>query len=255
MSFFSSPHFSLFMRVNAAARAACSPVALMRGVAMPVRAATSSSFCVPAAARAAAGHTFSRRAPVAGASGAGFSTTGEKETTPFFEERRALDAELRQSAEAARAAKEAAEDKQAAHERAVLESTPEGLEPLKVQIPLPGSLENAFAVVYVGGKQWKVIPGDVIYADPMEGAPLGARIVLEKVLLLGGADFTAIGRPMVPDAKVHAIVEEHSRAAKLPVFKKKRRKRYRRLNGARPAYTALRILGIVSEAEQATSRE
>lgn len=62
--------------------------------------------------------------------------------------------------------------------------------------------------------------------------------------MLGSATQTIIGRPILPDAAVHAVVEEHALDAKVIIFKKKRRKNYRRTRGHRQELTRLRITDI-----------
>ncbi|KAH9748708.1 50S ribosomal protein L21 [Citrus sinensis] len=82
------------------------------------------------------------------------------------------------------------------------------------------------------------------------------QLILNKVLLLGSQHQTIIGRPMVPDAAVHAVVEEHALDAKVIIFKKKRRKNYRRTKGHRQELTKLRIVdiqGIEKRVEVATA--
>ncbi|EOA18785.1 hypothetical protein CARUB_v10007398mg [Capsella rubella] len=70
------------------------------------------------------------------------------------------------------------------------------------------------------------------------------QLELTKVLLLGSASQTIIGRPILPDATVHAVVEEHALDEKVLIFKKKRRKNYRRTKGHRQELTKLRITDI-----------
>ncbi|GJX61593.1 50S ribosomal protein L21, mitochondrial-like protein [Tanacetum coccineum] len=69
-------------------------------------------------------------------------------------------------------------------------------------------------------------------------------IILNKVLMLGSKTQTMIGRPVLPEAAVYAIVEEHALDAKVIIFKKKRRKNYRRKKGHRQESTKLRIIDI-----------
>ena len=99
-----------------------------------------------------------------------------------------------------------------------------------------------YAVVRTGGQQFKVNEGDTIQVSRME-TPVGESVTLDQVLLLGGGD-PVIGAPTVPGASVTAEVADHGRAPKVIVFKMKRRKGYRRKNGHRQPYTALRITGI-----------
>ncbi|KAH7281831.1 hypothetical protein KP509_36G065300 [Ceratopteris richardii] len=103
---------------------------------------------------------------------------------------------------------------------------------------------NAFAVVQVGSHQFKISPGDCIYTEKLKYADVNDKLSLEKVLLLGSKSQTIIGRPFVPKAFVHAAVEEQVLDAKVIIFKKKRRKNYRRCNGHRQELTRLRILEI-----------
>ncbi|KAL1536084.1 Large ribosomal subunit protein bL21m [Salvia divinorum] len=70
------------------------------------------------------------------------------------------------------------------------------------------------------------------------------QLVLNKVLMLGSQTQTIIGRPILPEAAVHAVVEEHALDAKVIIFKKKRRKNYRRTKGHRQELTKLRITDI-----------
>lgn len=104
--------------------------------------------------------------------------------------------------------------------------------------------KEAFAVVQVGSHQFKVTPGDAIYVEKLNFADINDKIHLEKVLLLGTKWRTVIGRPVVPGAHVVATVEEHALDEKVIVFKKKRRKNYRRTNGHRQELTRLRILDL-----------
>ncbi|KAG6557831.1 hypothetical protein Mapa_000598 [Marchantia paleacea] len=104
--------------------------------------------------------------------------------------------------------------------------------------------QSAFAVVQVGSHQFKVSPGDMIYTEKLKYADINDQLSLNKVLLLGSLNQTIIGRPIIPDASVLAAVEEHALDAKVIIFKKKRRKNYRRTNGHRQELTRLRILRI-----------
>ncbi|GAB2298675.1 hypothetical protein Dimus_032746 [Dionaea muscipula] len=104
--------------------------------------------------------------------------------------------------------------------------------------------EPVFAVVQIGSHQFKVSNGDWIYTERLKYCEVNDKLILNKVLLLGSQNQTIIGRPLVPDAAVHAVVEEHALDAKVIIFKKKRRKNYRRTNGHRQELTRLRITDI-----------
>eukprot|EP00249_Psilotum_nudum_P001795 c14474_g1_i1 orf=242-1045(+) len=103
---------------------------------------------------------------------------------------------------------------------------------------------KSFAVVQVGSHQFKVSPGDCIYTEKLTHANVNDKLRLENVLLLGSKSKTIVGRPTVPKAYVHAAVEEHALDAKVIIFKKKRRKNYRRTRGHRQELTRLRILEV-----------
>jgi large subunit ribosomal protein L21 len=102
-----------------------------------------------------------------------------------------------------------------------------------------------YAVVKTGGKQYRVSPGAVIKVERLEGE-VGATIALDQVLMVGddGSDGPKVGTPLLAGAKVAAEVLEQSRAPKVIVFKKKRRKNYRRKRGHRQLQTVLRIQDI-----------
>ncbi|XP_004494520.2 uncharacterized protein [Cicer arietinum] len=104
--------------------------------------------------------------------------------------------------------------------------------------------EPAFAVVQIGSHQFKVSNGDSIFTERLKFCEVNDKLILNKVLLLGSASQTIVGRPIVPDAAVHAVVEEHALDAKVIIFKKKRRKNYRRTKGHRQELTKLRITDI-----------
>ena len=98
-----------------------------------------------------------------------------------------------------------------------------------------------FAVIRTGGKQYKVAKDDVIAVEKLAGEP-GTTIELGEVLMVGGdgADVRA-GTPLIVGALVSAELVEHRRADKIIVFKKKRKKQYRRTRGHRQSFTAVRI--------------
>ncbi|XP_076899161.1 large ribosomal subunit protein bL21c-like [Bidens hawaiensis] len=104
--------------------------------------------------------------------------------------------------------------------------------------------EEVFAVVMVGGRQYIVFPGRYLYTQRLKGANVNDKIILNKVLLVGTKTSTYIGKPVVPNAAVHAVVEEQGLDPKVVVFKYKKKKNYRRNIGHRQPNTRIRILGI-----------
>ncbi|KAK1423411.1 hypothetical protein QVD17_18714 [Tagetes erecta] len=106
------------------------------------------------------------------------------------------------------------------------------------------SYEPVFAVIQIGAHQFKVSNGDCIYTEKLKFCDVHDKLILNKVLMLGSKTQTMIGRPVLPEAAVHAVVEEHALDAKVIIFKKKRRKNYRRTKGHRQELTKLRITDI-----------
>ena len=105
-----------------------------------------------------------------------------------------------------------------------------------------------FAVIRTGGKQYRVAPNDIIEIERIAGEP-GDIIELGEVLLLGG-DSPKTGSPTVAGALVAAEVMEQTRGDKIIVFKKKRRKNYRRKKGHRQDLTLLRITEILTDGKK-----
>jgi large subunit ribosomal protein L21 len=100
-----------------------------------------------------------------------------------------------------------------------------------------------YAVIKTGGKQYRVASGDVIKVEKLDGE-VGKTVDFDQVLMVGGEgadDGARIGTPLIDGAKVTAEVLEQSRADKVLIFKKKRRKNYRRTRGHRQWQTVLRI--------------
>ena len=102
-----------------------------------------------------------------------------------------------------------------------------------------------FAVIRTGGKQYRVRENDVIRVERLAGAP-GETVALDEVLMLDAGAGPTIGDPLVAGASVRATVLDQARADKILVFKKKRRKNYRRLHGHRQDMTVLRITDIAA---------
>ncbi len=96
-----------------------------------------------------------------------------------------------------------------------------------------------FAIVKTGGKQYRVAAGDQITVERIAG-DIGAEVSLGEVLALGG-EKPVVGRPLVANASVRAKIVQQPRATKVVVFKKKRRKNYRRKRGHRQDLTVLKI--------------
>jgi len=101
-----------------------------------------------------------------------------------------------------------------------------------------------FAVIRTGGKQYRVAKDDKIVVERLTGEP-GAMVELADVLMIGGdGKAPTVGSPVIDKAAVFAEVVEQSRADKIIVFKKHRRKNYRRTRGHRQEQTVLRIVDV-----------
>ena len=97
-----------------------------------------------------------------------------------------------------------------------------------------------FAVIRTGGKQYKVAKDELISVEKLAGEP-GATIELAEVLMIGEGAEVATGTPLLAGVSVAATVVDQKRAPKIIVFKKQRRKNYRRKKGHRQYQTVLRI--------------
>ena len=100
-----------------------------------------------------------------------------------------------------------------------------------------------YAVVATGGKQYRVEEGDVLRIEKVAGN-VGDEVALDQVLMVGGGEDVRIGQPVVEGACVKASIVEQRKNKKVLVFKYKRRKRYRRKQGHRQPYTAIKISAI-----------
>lgn len=101
-----------------------------------------------------------------------------------------------------------------------------------------------FAVIKTGGKQYRVAKDDVLKVERLS-AEAGQSVAIDQVLMVGeDGQAPQVGAPLVKDASVTAEVLEQARGPKIRVFKKKRRKGYRRTHGHRQDQTVLRITEI-----------
>ncbi len=97
-----------------------------------------------------------------------------------------------------------------------------------------------YAIFQTGGKQYRVETGDVLDVE-LDAAGEGDSIEFEEVLLVGEGANVRIGAPLVENARVSASRLDDVRGPKLLVFKKKRRKGYKRLAGHRQNLLRVRI--------------
>ena len=128
--------------------------------------------------------------------------------------------------------------------RLVIGARPSSTEAAPVNIDRKvDKVATRFAVMELAGVQHKVTVDDIISSEllPIE---VGGKLKTNRVLLIGERDTTIIGSPLIGGASVLATVEEQAFADKIIVFKKKRRKGYRRWKGHRQRLTLLRINAI-----------
>ena len=97
----------------------------------------------------------------------------------------------------------------------------------------------AYAIIQSGGKQFRVQEGEVVQV-PSLVAEVGSSVDFD-VLVSGDGDTVNIGAPVVDGLRVSGTVVEHGRGPKIIVFKKKRRKQYKKTHGHRQNYTAVKI--------------
>jgi len=97
-----------------------------------------------------------------------------------------------------------------------------------------------FAVIKTGGKQYRVQKGDVLEVEKLD-AEEGKKVTFDQVLLVEDNGNTLVGTPHVDKAQVLAVVLESLKGEKVIVFKKKRRKQYKKKSGHRQEITRVKI--------------
>jgi large subunit ribosomal protein L21 len=108
--------------------------------------------------------------------------------------------------------------------------------------------QTMFAVIKTGGRQYRVVPEDVLEIGKIAGE-VGTIVQLGEVLLVGGEQ-PVLGAPTVAGASVAAEVLQHKRGPKIIAFKKRRRKNSRRKRGYRDEITVLRVTEILIDNKQ-----
>lgn len=101
-----------------------------------------------------------------------------------------------------------------------------------------------YAIVEIAGQQFKVEKDKKLFVHRLE-AEQGDSLDFERVLLVDNDGKVAVGTPTVKGAKVTATVLEHVKGDKVIVFKKKRRKGYKKKNGHRQLFTQIQVETIV----------
>lgn len=101
-----------------------------------------------------------------------------------------------------------------------------------------------YAIISSGGKQYKVQKGEILRVEKISG-DIGAPVSFDKVLMFSDGENVNIGQPVLENVSVSGHIVEQDKAKKIIVFKYKRRKRYRRKQGHRQQYTAIKIDSIL----------
>ena len=104
-----------------------------------------------------------------------------------------------------------------------------------------------FAIVNIAGKQYRVAEGDQIKVASL-GTETGKKIKFDQVLLMNDGKNIRIGEPIVKDVSISGTVLDNGRERKVIVFKKKRRKGYKRKNGHRQSFSLIQIDEIKTSA-------
>jgi|TARA_B100001996_G_scaffold223547_1_gene172021 large subunit ribosomal protein L21 len=107
--------------------------------------------------------------------------------------------------------------------------------------------EKMFAIINIAGKQFRVEEGDQLKV-PHLSIEAGKSLTFDQVLLINDGNKVKLGSPLLSDASISATIVEHGRDRKIRIFKKKRRKGYRRNNGHRQNYSLIKIGSISSSA-------
>lgn len=102
-----------------------------------------------------------------------------------------------------------------------------------------------YAIVEIAGHQYKVQKDQLVFVNRLH-ADEGAKVTFNKVLLIDNNGAISVGAPAIGGAQVAAKVERHLKGDKVIIFKKKRRKGYRKKNGFRASLTEIRIEDIVA---------
>ena len=100
-----------------------------------------------------------------------------------------------------------------------------------------------YAVIKTGGKQYRVMQGEVLRVEKLE-ADVGAAIKFDQVLLVGEGEGITMGSPLIAGATVAATIKAHGRADKIRIIKFRRRKHHMKQMGHRQSYTEIEITGI-----------
>lgn len=102
-----------------------------------------------------------------------------------------------------------------------------------------------YAIIETGGKQYRAEPQALLQVESLEG-DVGATVEFDSVRFVQTDQAPIVGTPTIPQALVKGEIVRHARTRSITVFKKKRRKGYRRTHGHRQGFTQVRITEIIT---------
>jgi large subunit ribosomal protein L21 len=111
-----------------------------------------------------------------------------------------------------------------------------------------------YAIVDIAGQQFKVEKGQELFVHRLEGEK-GTKLNFDKVMLIDHDGKTTVGTPVIEGAHVEGTIVDHLRGDKLFVFKKKRRKGYKKFNGHRQYLSLVKIEDILEKVSKAKSKK
>jgi large subunit ribosomal protein L21 len=111
-----------------------------------------------------------------------------------------------------------------------------------------------YAIVDIAGQQFKVEKGQELFVHRLEGEK-GAKLDFDKVMLIDNDGKTVVGTPVIEGAMVHGTIMDHQRGDKVYVFKKKRRKGFKKFNGHRQDFSLIKIEDIVEKVSKTRAKK
>lgn len=102
-----------------------------------------------------------------------------------------------------------------------------------------------FAVIFTGGKQYKVAVGDILKVEKIEGEfKVGDKVIFDKVLLVDNGTDTTVGTPYIKNATVESLFQRFGKGKTVKVIKYKQKSRYLKKNGHRQPFVEVKISSI-----------
>jgi large subunit ribosomal protein L21 len=100
-----------------------------------------------------------------------------------------------------------------------------------------------YAIIATGGKQYRVAANDVVKFERIAGN-VGDKINFDRVLMVGGDGSIKLGKPFLSGTTVEGEITAQGKSDKILVFKKKRRKGFKKIQGHKQCFTAVKISKI-----------